>query len=40
MFSKKDDHVNLALKFHGDEKKSDFDNLQFVYTRFPVLEIS
>lgn len=39
MFSKKDDHVNLALKFHGDEKKSDFDNLQFVHQVFSSVSV-
>lgn len=39
MFSKKDDHVNLALKFHGLDKKSDFDNLQFVHQVFSDVSV-
>lgn len=39
MFNKKDDHLNLALKFHKDLDKTDFDNIDFihhVFTSVPV----
>lgn len=39
MFNKKDDHVNLALKFHGSEQKSDFDNIQFVHQVFSDVSV-
>lgn len=39
MFNKKDDHVDLALKFHGTQKKSDFDNLQFVHQVFSNVSV-
>lgn len=39
MFNKKDDHVNLALKFHQDQQKSDFDNVQFVHQVFSKVNV-
>jgi len=39
MFSKKDDHLNLALKFHGRQLTSDFDNVQFVHQVFSNVKI-
>ncbi len=39
MFNKKDDHLNLALKFYGTEKKSDFDNVQFVHQVFSDVSV-
>lgn len=39
MFSKKDDHVDLALKFHQEKQKSDFDNVQFVHQVFSDVNV-
>lgn len=37
--NKKDDHVNLAEKFHVEPRSSDFDNLRFVYNSFPEMGV-
>ena len=34
VLNKKDDHFNLALRFHQDKQKSDFDDLRFVHHVF------
>lgn len=38
--NKKDDHVNLAEKFHVEPRTSDFDNLRFVYHSFPEMSLA
>ena len=37
--NKKDDHLNLAEKFHVRSGVSDFDNLRFVYHSFPEMGV-
>ncbi len=40
MRNKKDDHVNLAMEFHHEEKISDFDNLKFVHNSFSEIDLA
>lgn len=40
MNNRKDEHVKLALKHHGKETKSDFDDLRFVYDALPKIDVS
>lgn len=37
--NRKDEHLNLALKFHKDFRTSDFDNLDFVHDVFPEVNV-
>lgn len=39
MLNKKDDHLDLALKFYGTEQRSDFDNLQFIHQVFSDVSV-
>lgn len=39
MENKKDDHLNLALKFHGRNIESDFDNVQLVHGVFSNVKV-
>ena len=39
MYNKKDDHINLALRFHGDNDHSDFDNINFVHQVFSNVKV-
>lgn len=37
--NRKDEHVKLAEKFHGEPKVSDFDNIRFVHHSFPEMSV-
>lgn len=39
MTRRKDEHVKLAEKFHGEPKASDFDNIRFVHHSFPEMSV-
>lgn len=38
--NRKDEHLNLALEFYKERKVSDFDNVDFVHTVFPEVNVS
>ncbi len=37
--NRKDEHVELALKHHGTQKVSDFDDVHFVYNALPKVDV-
>ena len=39
MKNRKDEHVELALKFYNKKNKSDFDNIKFVYNSLPEMSL-
>lgn len=38
--NRKDDHLNMALKFHNQNQKSDFDDLEFIHQVFPNINFN